>query len=112
MMMPSIQKCASTRKDRLNASHPELTFEEKAKLLQDFHPDFNVKVKTPLRVGANIGDLAPQEMARQIEAPSRISASDVDLSKVDYDTDILVIGCGGAGLSAALTPMPPAPGSC
>ena len=103
MMMPSIQKCASTRKDRLNASHPELTFEEKAKLLQDFHPDFNVKVKTPLRVGANIGDLAPQEMARQIEAPSRISASDVDLSKVDYDTDILVIGCGGAGLSAALT---------
>ena len=42
-------------------------------------------------------------MARQIEAPSRISASDVDLSKVDYDTDILVIGCGGAGLSAALT---------
>mgnify|MGYP000838867026 FL=1 len=103
MMMPSIQTCASTRKDRLNASHPELTFEEKAKLLQDFHPDFNVKVKTPLRVGANIGDLAPQEMARQIEAPSRISASDVDLSKVDYDTDILVIGCGGAGLSAALT---------
>ncbi len=102
-MMPSIQKCAATRQARLGASFPELTFDEKAKLLQDFHPDFNTKVKKPLRIGANKGDLAPQEMARQIEAPSRISPSDVNLEKVDYDTDILVIGSGGAGLSAALT---------
>ena len=72
-------------------------------LLKDFHPDFNTKVKVALKVGANIGDLAPQEMERQIEAPSRITPADVNLDKVDYDTDILVIGSGGAGLSAALT---------
>ena len=102
-MMPSIQKCASTRQERLNQSYHELTFDEKAKLLKDFHPDFNTKVKVALKVGANIGDLAPQEMERQIEAPSRISPADVNLDKVDYDTDILVIGSGGAGLSAALT---------
>ena len=102
-MMPSIQKCASTRQERLNQSYHELTFDEKAKLLKDFHPDFNTKVKVALKVGANIGDLAPQEMERQIEAPSRITPADVNLDKVDYDTDILVIGSGGAGLSAALT---------
>ena len=102
-MMPSIQKCASTRQERLNQSYHELTFDEKAKLLKDFHPDFNTKVKVALKVGANIGDLAPQEMERQVEAPSRITPADVNLDKVDYDTDILVIGSGGAGLSAALT---------
>ena len=101
-MMPSIQKCAATRQARLGTMHPELTFEAKAKLLQDYHPDFNLKVKTPLRIGVSKGDLAPQEMARQIEAPSRLNPKDVDLTKVDYDTDVLVIGCGGAGLSAAL----------
>lgn len=102
-MMPSIQKCAETRQARLNATFPELTFEAKAQLLEDYHPDFNTKVKTPLRLGANTGDLAPQEMARQIEAHSRITPDMVDLSKVDYETDILVIGSGGAGLSAAIT---------
>lgn len=102
-MMPSIQKCAETRQARLNATFPELTFEAKAQLLEDYHPDFNTKVKTPLRLGANVGDLAPQEMARQIEAHSRITPDMVDLSRVDYETDILVIGSGGAGLSAAIT---------
>lgn len=102
-MMPSVQKANATRSARLGTMHAELTFEEKAKLLQDFHPDFNTKVKVPLRVGANTGDLAPQEMAKYIEAPSRITAADVDLSKPHYTTDILVIGSGGAGLSAAIT---------
>lgn len=102
-MMPSIQKANATRKARFGTMHPELTFEEKAKLLQDFHPDFNVKVKKKLRVGTNVGNLAPQELANLIEAPSRISPNDVDLSNPEYTTDILVIGSGGAGLSAALT---------
>jgi succinate dehydrogenase / fumarate reductase flavoprotein subunit len=103
MMMPSVQKANATRQARFQKAHPELTVEEKAKLLQDFHPDFNVKVKTPLRVGANEGDLAPMELAKLIEAPSRISPGEVNLDKPDYCTDILVIGTGGAGLSAAIT---------
>jgi succinate dehydrogenase / fumarate reductase flavoprotein subunit len=102
-MMPSIQKANATRQARFGTMHPELTVEEKAKLLQDFHPDFNLKVKRALRVGANKGDLAPDEMANIIEAPSRLNPKDVDLGKPDYCTDILVIGSGGAGLSAAIT---------
>ncbi len=102
-MMPSIQKANATRKARFGTMHPELTVEEKAKLLHDFHPDFNVKVKQVLRVGANTGDLAPAEMAALIEAPSCIRPGDVDLTNPHYTTDILIIGSGGAGLSAAIT---------
>lgn len=102
-MQPSIQRAAATRKDRLGQSFPELTVEGKAKLLEDYHPDFNQKVKRALKVGINAGDLVPSELADLIEAPSRLGATPIDLKKVDYQTDVLVIGCGGAGLSAAIT---------
>lgn len=102
-MMPSIQRAAATRKDRLNTSHPELTVAEKQKLLEDYHPDFNQKVKRSLRVGTNTGSLVPSELADLIEAPSRLNPASVNLNEPDYTTEVLVIGCGGAGLSAAIT---------
>ena len=37
-----------------------------------------------------------------LEAHSRISAADVDLSDIRYDVDVLIIGGGGAGASAAI----------
>ncbi len=103
IMIPSIQRAADTRKDRLHASHPELTVSQKQKLLEDYHPDFNQKVKRSLRVGANTGNLVPSELADLIEAPSRLDVSVVKLDQPDYTTEVLVIGCGGAGLSAAIT---------
>lgn len=103
IMMPSIQRAAATRKNRLHSSHPELTVEEKQKLLEDYHPDFNQKVKRSLIVGPNTGNLVPSELADVIEAPSRLNVAAVNLEKPDYITDVLVIGCGGAGLSAAIT---------
>lgn len=103
IMQASIQNAAATRSQRMGTSHPELTVEEKAQLLRDYHPDFNNKVKRPLQVGVNAGDPVPSELADLLEAPSRMQLSDVDLNKVDYTTDILVIGSGGAGLSAAIT---------
>ncbi|GAB6146673.1 FAD-binding protein [Desulfocicer niacini] len=102
-MLPSLQKAASTRKERIHASFPELTVADKAKLLEDYHPDFNQKVKRPLKIGVNAGDLVPSELADLIEAPSRLDLDKVDLDNADFETDVLVIGCGGAGLSAAIT---------
>jgi succinate dehydrogenase/fumarate reductase flavoprotein subunit len=37
-----------------------------------------------------------------LESPSRINPDDIDLRKVDDETDVLVIGGGGAGVTAAL----------
>lgn len=103
IMQPSIKKVEQTRPKRLKEKFPELTVEEKNKLLQQFHPDFNMAVKRPLRIGANQGDRVPNELADLIEAPSRLDLGSVRLDRIDYNTEVLVIGSGGAGLSAAVT---------
>ena len=41
-------------------------------------------------------------MAALLQAHSRITTKDIDLSRVDYDVDVLVIGGGGAGSAAAI----------
>jgi succinate dehydrogenase / fumarate reductase flavoprotein subunit len=102
-MLPSIQKAKATRKERMGSSFPELNIPEKAKLLERYHPDFNQDVKRELKVGVNKGDLAPFELADLFESPSRLRPDEIRLDKIDYETDILVIGSGGGGLSAALT---------
>lgn len=102
-MLPSLQRAAATRKERLHASFPELTVADKAKLLEDYHPDFNQKVKRSLKVGVNAGSMVPSELADLLEAPSRLDTSVLNLDQPDHETDVLVIGCGGAGLSAAIT---------
>ena len=102
IMRTSIQKAESTRKYRLAQSHPELGVDEKKQLLERYHPDFNPDVKRALKVGANKGDLAPQELADLLEAPSCLNPAPLDLRHPHYQTDILIIGSGGGGLSAAL----------
>ena len=103
IMQESIKNAEQTRQQRLNSSFPELTVDQKARLLEAYHPDFNQEVKRKLRLGSNQGDLVPNELADLLEAPSRLDLDRIDLNKVDYTTDVLVIGCGGGGLSAALT---------
>ena len=44
----------------------------------------------------------PLELAAILQANSRIKPSDIDLSKADYETDVLIIGGGGAGSAAAI----------
>lgn len=102
-MQTSIQKVKATRKERMDSLFPELNITEKAKLLERYHPDFNHDVKRELKIGVNKGDLAPFELADLLEAPSRLRPDEVNLDNVDYETDILVVGSGGGGLSAALT---------
>lgn len=103
VMQPSIEQVERTRARRLKEDFPEMTVADKNVLLEQFHPDFNQSVKRPLRVGANRGDRVPNELADLLEAPSRLDVDSVRLDRVDYRTDVLVIGSGGAGLSAAVT---------
>lgn len=79
-----------------------MTADEKDSLLREFHPDYKQGEFTVLTAGVNKGDKVPTQLAALLQGHSRISAEDVDLGSPDYDTDVLIIGGGGAGASAAV----------
>lgn len=102
-MLDSIKKVEAGRAERVNGPEPRrMTAEEKDALLEKFHPDYNTSSFVDIKVGPNKGQKAPKELAQMLEANSRIRDMEIDLSKPDYDVDVLVIGGGGAGSSAAI----------
>ena len=102
-MLDSIKKVEAGRAERVNGPEPRrMTAEEKDALLEKFHPDYNKSSFVDIKVGPNKGQKAPKELAEMLEANSRIRDMEIDLSKPDYDVDVLVIGGGGAGSSAAI----------
>ena len=96
-----IDKVTKTREKRINYSPPAMTMKERDEVLR-IHPDYAPGGKRELQVGPNKGNLAPNEVADLIEAYPLIETDEVKISQVDYDTDILIIGGGLAGTSAAL----------
>lgn len=105
-MRKSIELVEKTRDERLKhvmaESYPLIPLDQRIDILRKYHPDYRMEMKRPVKVGPNKGDLMPNEVADLLEAHPLVSPKDVDLSKIDYDTDILIIGSGGAGLAAAL----------
>lgn len=93
---------ASKRAENAALEPRRMTAEEKDELLASFHPDYKKEEFTVLSAGVNKGEKVPTQLAELLQGKSRISASDVDLSAPDYDTDVLIIGGGGAGASAAI----------
>jgi NADPH-dependent 2,4-dienoyl-CoA reductase/sulfur reductase-like enzyme len=102
-MESSVKKVEASRPQRLGQSFPRLAFAEKARLLETYHPDFRSAEKQGIRIGPNQGGMAPKELVVLLESPSRLNPDAVDLKKIDYETDVLVIGGGGAGVTAALS---------
>jgi len=101
-MEEGIRKVEATRQRRLTEIFPRVTDDEKKTLLHRFHPDFIKEGMRELLVGANKGEGTPNEMADLLEGNSRINPDKIDLDRIDYDVDVLVIGCGGAGAAASL----------
>jgi succinate dehydrogenase / fumarate reductase flavoprotein subunit/L-aspartate oxidase len=75
---------------------------ERQDRLTRFHPDYRAEAKRALAVGANKGDLLPIELVDLLESHSRLDMDTVRLDRIDVDTDVLIIGAGGAGTAAAL----------
>ena len=108
LMKELIKKVEATRPKRLemarnNEHFPDLSLEEREMLLKKFHPDYMDQGRRAVKVGPNKGDVFPEEVVDLLESKSRIDSHSVDLNKIDFETDILVIGGGGAGTAAALT---------
>ena len=107
-MRELIKKVEATRPQRLemarnNEHFPDLSLEEREMLLKKFHPDYMDQGRRAVKVGPNKGDVFPEEVVDLLESKCRIDFRSVDLNKIDYEIDILVIGGGGAGTAAALT---------
>jgi succinate dehydrogenase/fumarate reductase flavoprotein subunit len=102
MMRESLRLLEASRPARMKEVFPRMSPEEKTDLLHSFHPDFRPEGMRELAVGPNAGDRVPHEFADQLEAKSRIDPRKIDLSRIDYDVDVLVIGGGGGGSTAAL----------
>ena len=93
---------AEKRADNAALEPRRMTAEEKDDLLAHFHPDYKQDEFTVLSAGVNKGDKVPTQLAELLQGKSRISADDMDLASPDYETDVLIIGGGGAGASAAI----------
>ena len=101
-MLASIRKVEAAREENAKLDPRRMTAEEKETLLRKFHPDYRAEQFTELRFGPNQGQKVPLELAELLEGESRILHETFDLTKPDYETDVLIIGGGGAGCSAAI----------
>ncbi|MCF2142337.1 MAG: FAD-binding protein [Candidatus Heimdallarchaeota archaeon] len=104
-MRESIHKVEKTRDRRAKEVFAQCSPDEIDDVLSKYHPDFIKEQKTKLRFGVSKGEVVPLEVARVIETKSIINPKDIDLTKIDYDTDVLIVGGGGAGANAALWAM-------
>ncbi|MGI6677615.1 MAG: FAD-binding protein [Dehalobacterium sp.] len=102
MMQESIKKLYETREFRLKQEIPRMQFAEREKLLHEWHPDYRPDSIKEVRLGPNKGEKLTNKLVDLLEGRSCVDPDKIDLNKIDYDVDVLVIGAGGGGLSASI----------
>ncbi len=103
-----IKKVEATRlarieKKRRGEEFPLLSLKGREERLRKFHPDFKEGSRKEIRIGPSKGYAISPEIVDLLEARSRVNPDLIDLNKVAYETDVLILGGGGAGTAAALT---------
>ena len=101
-MLESMKKVEAARAENAAFEPRRMTAEEKDSLLKTYHPDYKQDEFSVLQIGPNKGEKVPTELAALLQAKSRVNPDEIDLEHPDYDTDVLIIGGGGAGASAAI----------
>ena len=106
-LMAHIKKVEKTRPERVarkkaGEEFRALTLDERKERLEKYHPDFRPGALRDLKVGPSKGYAVAQEIADTFEARSRVDPDKIDLNEIHFETDVLVIGGGGAGTAAAL----------
>ena len=101
-MRESIEKVEKTREKRLKEKYQQMSLDERDEVLNKYHPDYKPEVKRKLSIGSSKGEIVPMEVADLIESYPLVSEKDIDLTSIDYDVDLLIIGGGGAGTMAGI----------
>ncbi|MGQ9533620.1 MAG: FAD-binding protein [bacterium] len=91
-----------TRQQRKDFTPQAMSMEQRQEVLKLCHPDYAPGGKRIISIGPNKGDLAPNEVVDLLEANPLIEEDEVNISNPDYKVDLLIIGGGLAGTSAAL----------
>ncbi|MEL7568288.1 MAG: FAD-binding protein [Dehalobacterium sp.] len=102
IMQESIKKLEQTRSFRLSQEIPRMSFAEREALLHEWHPDYRPDSIKEVRLGPNKGEKLTNKLVDLLEGRSCVDPEKVDLTKNDYEVDVLVIGAGGGGVTAAL----------
>ncbi|RKZ21066.1 succinate dehydrogenase/fumarate reductase flavoprotein subunit, partial [bacterium] len=108
-MKESLKKVAETRPKRVELAKKGLknflkpmSAEERDEVLTKYHPDYQPDARKEIRVGPNKGEKLTAKVVEILEAHSRIDPDEFVVDTPDYETDVLIIGGGGAGCMAAI----------
>ncbi|OGD22941.1 MAG: fumarate reductase [Candidatus Aminicenantes bacterium RBG_16_63_16] len=110
-MRDSLKLVEETRSKRLELERSgkpvfrPMSAEEREDVLSRFHPDYKKESRRVVRIGPNKGEELTTEVVDILESHSRIKPELFDLTRTDYETDILIVGGGGAGCAAAIIAM-------
>src|SRR4030042_3335076 len=102
-----IKKVEATRPERIEKKRRGEEFrvfslKEREERLRKYHPDFIEGARKEIRGGPSKGYAISPEIGSLLEAKSRVNPDSIDLTKIAYETDILILGGGGAGTAAAV----------
>ena len=100
-MRKHIETLNRTRLQRKDFTPKAMTMEERDEVLR-VHPDYAAGGKRAISLGPNKGDMAPNEVVDLLEAYPLIQGNEIDVNKPDYTVDLLIVGGGLAGTSAAV----------
>ncbi len=97
----SLKKVEASRPVRLDQPAPLPNSDQAEALLKKYHPDY-LGHERRLKIGPNAGDQKfPLELADLLEGDSPVEPEYIP--QPDIETDVLILGGGGAGATAALT---------
>jgi succinate dehydrogenase / fumarate reductase flavoprotein subunit len=101
-MMDSIKLVEKKREHNMKNPVKPMSMKDREQMLSKYHPDYMIGTKRELKVGNDKGKLLYNGIVDLLESRPVLNPKDVDLSKIDYDVDLLIIGGGGAGTVASL----------
>jgi len=97
----SKEKLTASRSKRVEQTMPVLSREEKDQLVQRFHPDYKKEAYGTIRLGPNKGEQTVHKVLDLLEGQSRMDTA-MGMAP-ERQVDVLIVGGGGAGATAALT---------
>ena len=92
---------ARVEKRKKGEEFPFMSLQERQEMLK-YHPDYREEGRREIKIGPSKGYRIAHEFVDLLEAKSRVDPDKVDLSRVDCETDVLVVGGGGAATTAAI----------